>query len=292
MKYLGELVENQPCTWLEVAKNSRKNSAEQLRLIAEDMSECYSLYEGLISSHNEELPVSLFLQHSEMLIDYYENSPSKLKKLLFKRRSEHELDFCPFCGNPKTPDTLDHFIPKKGWPEFSIFPNNLVPQCRECAPIKGDGYYCNESNSVMYVHPFYFNFLDNFRFYISVSLNTDGDDIDVSVTLRVVVETQDSDKSRIKLHAKSLKIKNRVINYCNKEFRQWKRRLSKNNFDIRCALQQRLLEWPQADVGKNWQSAFYYALLQNQEVIDYMNSLCPSKNMEQQFNDETMLELN
>ncbi|HAO0310889.1 TPA: hypothetical protein IGZ59_004820 [Escherichia coli] len=50
------------------------------------------------------------------------------------------------------------------------------------------------------------------------------------------------------------------------------------------------MEIPQSEIGKDWQSAFYYALLQNQEVIDYMNSLCPKLSVEQQLNVEEELD--
>ncbi|HHQ5998233.1 TPA: HNH endonuclease, partial [Morganella morganii] len=208
----------------------------------------------------------------------------ELNKLLLERRNEHELSFCPYCGNPMIPDTLDHFIPKGKWPEFSIFPNNLVPQCRGCAPVKGEHYYCIENNLAMFIHPIYFNFLENFRFSMNVSLNTESNDISVVVKLKRIIETQADDQRRVIIHAEKLKIKSRIIHYCKKEFRQWKRRLANAKFDVSTALKQRLLEIPQSDIGKDWQSAFYSALLQNQEIIDYMNSLHPAENLHQQSN--------
>jgi hypothetical protein len=284
MKYLGELMENQPCTWLDAARGSKKENVQQLELIAEELSENYNSYDTLIDSSNDALPDSVFLQYSDLLIDYYEKAPKELNKLLLERRNEHELSFCPYCGNPMTPDTLDHFIPKGKWPEFSIFPNNLVPQCRGCAPVKGEHYYCIENNLAMFIHPIYFNFLENFRFSMNVSLNTESNDISVVVKLKRIIETQADDQRRVIIHAENLKIKSRIINYCKKEFRQWNRRLANAKFDVSTALMQRLSEIPQPDIGKDWQSAFYSALLQNQEVIDYMNSLHPAENLHQQSN--------
>lgn len=282
MKYLGEFMENQPCTWLDAAIGSKKENVQQLELIAEELSENYSSYDNLIDSSNDALPDSAFLQYSDLLIEYYEKAPKELNKLLLERRNEHELTFCPYCGNPMIPDTLDHFIPKGKWPEFSFFPNNLVPQCRGCAPVKGEHYYCNENNLAMFVHPIYFNFLENFRFSMNVSLNTENNDISVVVKLKRIIETQADDQRRVIIHAEKLKIKSRIIHYCKKEFRQWKRRLANAKFDVSIALKQRLSEIPQTDIGKDWQSAFYSALLQNQEIIDYMNSLHPAENLHQQ----------
>lgn len=39
---------------------------------------------------------------------------------------------CPFCGGIGDPATLDHFLPKAEFPQFSIYPSNLVPSCRDC----------------------------------------------------------------------------------------------------------------------------------------------------------------
>jgi len=38
---------------------------------------------------------------------------------------------CPFCSHNK-PRSLDHFLPKETFAEYSIFSKNLVPCCRDC----------------------------------------------------------------------------------------------------------------------------------------------------------------
>lgn len=39
---------------------------------------------------------------------------------------------CPFCGGLGTPKNLDHFLPKTKFPQFSVFPSNLIPACLDC----------------------------------------------------------------------------------------------------------------------------------------------------------------
>lgn len=39
---------------------------------------------------------------------------------------------CPFCGGVGYVATLDHYLPKSGFPLFSVLPGNLVPCCRDC----------------------------------------------------------------------------------------------------------------------------------------------------------------
>ena len=41
-------------------------------------------------------------------------------------------DKCPFCGGIGHPKTLDHYLPKANFPQYSVLPTNLVPCCRDC----------------------------------------------------------------------------------------------------------------------------------------------------------------
>lgn len=42
-----------------------------------------------------------------------------------------DLELCPMCGRGHT-SSLDHYLPKDVYPEFSILPLNLVPVCDLC----------------------------------------------------------------------------------------------------------------------------------------------------------------
>ncbi|WP_370311945.1 HNH endonuclease [Sagittula sp.] len=61
---------------------------------------------------------------------------------------------CPFCGISES-STLDHYLPKEQYPEFSIFPNNLVPCCAVCNTRKRDRILDEDTNVRMFLHPCY-----------------------------------------------------------------------------------------------------------------------------------------
>lgn len=61
---------------------------------------------------------------------------------------------CPFCGISES-STLDHYLPKEHYPEFSIFPNNLVPSCAVCNTRKRDRILNEGTNVRMFLHPCY-----------------------------------------------------------------------------------------------------------------------------------------
>ena len=49
----------------------------------------------------------------------------------------YENDFCPLCG-VNLVNTMDHFIPQKGYPLFAVHPLNLIPSCDTCNKGKSD----------------------------------------------------------------------------------------------------------------------------------------------------------
>lgn len=61
---------------------------------------------------------------------------------------------CPFCGISES-STLDHYLPKEQYPEFSIFPKNLVPSCAICNTRKRDRILDEGTNVRMFLHPYY-----------------------------------------------------------------------------------------------------------------------------------------
>ncbi|MEN5290209.1 hypothetical protein [Stenotrophomonas lactitubi] len=59
---------------------------------------------------------------------------------------------CPFCGIGES-TTLDHYLPKEKYPEFSVFPKNLVPSCGYCNTRKSDRILLRGSTVRMFLHP-------------------------------------------------------------------------------------------------------------------------------------------
>lgn len=50
--------------------------------------------------------------------------------------SQAPLGRCPLCGFGHA-STLDHYLPKSKFPQFSILPLNLIPSCKDCNTGKG-----------------------------------------------------------------------------------------------------------------------------------------------------------
>lgn len=276
MQFLEGFLSGLPCDWLNNATRCRKGNVEELRAISGGLAERYSLYERVIFNYRIDLEPTIFNDSKTLLLDYYEHAPASLNRELQIRRNQHGLYLCPFCGNPIKPDTLDHFIPKDLWPEYSIFPNNLVPQCRKCAPIKGSNYFCVEGGAAKFIHPIYSDLLQRFRFKITVNFDTATNEPSFLVVLIKIQETDDGEDQRVIFHLRNLNIKIRIVDFCQDYYRRWHRKLSRMRFDLRVALRIRLEEIHQVDRGRDWKSAFIEGLLNNDDAINYLHSLCPS----------------
>lgn len=68
-------------------------------------------------------------------------------------RHQKGLNSCPVCGSPAT-GSLDHYLPRSAYPEFSIMRANLVPACGACnsgmkgSLVKGD-------DPQRFIHPYF-----------------------------------------------------------------------------------------------------------------------------------------
>ncbi|MEN8415941.1 hypothetical protein [Acinetobacter radioresistens] len=92
---------------------------------------------------------------------------SKLSSLNYIKQYRKTTSYkvCSLCGSPAA-GTLDHFLPKDIYPEFSIFSKNLIPACK-----------CNFSknkNISMIYHPQFFDFLENRLYYIDFLIINDS----------------------------------------------------------------------------------------------------------------------
>ncbi len=81
----------------------------------------------------------------------YENRKSSLR---FRSLRGLQVPNCPMCGSAVT-GTLDHFLPKEAFPEFSVMAANLVPACAHCnSSVKGRNYKGATSDEWL-IHPYF-----------------------------------------------------------------------------------------------------------------------------------------
>lgn len=106
-------------------------------------------------------PIMLPKQFKENLVALYDSGLVALNYIKEYRDSK-AYHICSLCGSPAS-GTLDHFLPKTIFPEYSFYSKNLIPACA-----------CNISKSkkiTSMFHPQFFDFLINriykVEFYIT-----------------------------------------------------------------------------------------------------------------------------
>lgn len=85
----------------------------------------------------------------------YDNRRSSADMNSIRRRN---LDCCPVCGSPDLPSSLDHYLPRSCFPEFSIFRANLVSSCSSCNTSEKGNIVAGKSPE-RFVHPYFDDWL-------------------------------------------------------------------------------------------------------------------------------------
>lgn len=73
---------------------------------------------------------------------------------LARIREALDLPCCAMCGSHHN-GTLDHFLPKQEYPEFSILPSNLVPACSLCNSGSKGGKIKGSTAQERFLHPYF-----------------------------------------------------------------------------------------------------------------------------------------
>lgn len=161
-----KLPEHNPIEVFESVLGERKAYKDFYNRIKDDWRGALTLYMKNKGNPSHVLPLNLInyteneeeaIARKKSLIGLY--TPEEHKQpflILSQMRRNHGLICCPSCGEAGVPDTLDHYLPKDEFPEFSILVVNLIPMCTACQGAKGTKYL-TEHGAKKYIHPYYDN---------------------------------------------------------------------------------------------------------------------------------------
>ncbi|SEK53158.1 hypothetical protein [Ectothiorhodospira marina] len=108
------------------------------------------------------LPISDDLKKA--LRTHYGSPPQGRLQFLKKYRRGLSPTICPMCGGFGN-GTLDHYLPKEDYPEYSFFSKNLIPACN-CNSLRGTTVK-GVASPARVIHPYYDDFLQD-RLYQAV----------------------------------------------------------------------------------------------------------------------------
>lgn len=183
-----------------------------------------------------------------------------------KMRASTEHLVCPMCGSMHS-GTLDHYLPKNGFPIFAVFSSNLVPACKCNSKRKETLTGANPNERVL--HP-YFDACLGERL-VRAQFDDLGDVPRVSIAL--MVATTHPDHAAISFHIQSIVQRSAIGKYLADRWSSLFRKPSlvvrafEKNVATRAEVRDILLKERDAldDLhrGKNnWNSVFVSGLLQ------------------------------
>lgn len=185
----------------------------------------------------------------------------------------HELDICPACGEKGVPNTLDHYLPKRTFPQFAISPANLFPMCDACQGAKWEK--TGDAAAPRYfIHPYF----DTFSRPQIVALTIAGPLATPTFTLAPHPELGGPEQILVGTHLRELEIHERYIRF----FRNEHRRLLRSVARLRGSGQNVVAQLTEfaarsADPTPNsWEHLFYDGVLANPALlIDLVEGALP-----------------
>lgn len=165
---------------------------------------------------------------------------------------------CPLCG-VGTVTTLDHYLPKSKFPDYTVLPENLVPACSYCNTAKLARAPSGPHNQT--VHPYYDDFSSSCWLYAEV---IEQDPPSLRFYVEVPVHWPPTSQNRLQKHFDVFKLQALFSSNAGAEMAGIRHELADlwNNAgpcEVRAELMQRAASWRAARINC-WQTAMFTAL--------------------------------
>lgn len=200
---------------------------------------------------------------------YKPDSAKELYTTLATMRDEHQLRFCPCCGEPGKPGTLDHYLPQSVYPELSVVIENLTPMCSDCQEYKGNKVLDRQGNKT-YLHP-YFDPID----LVLIKLDIHPPFVNPAGFIASVPETvPEALRGLVERHLREIEFISRFEEFCSFEYSDLLSTLAQDKLDPhRESVVQsitRFLNKAQRKAPNFWEAIFYRGVLSNPELLEFL----------------------
>lgn len=207
--------------------------------------------------------------HATKFQNLYENpAENSVQKPVLAALRSRELQLCPACGEDGTPNTLDHYLPKTIYPEFSITAWNLFPMCDICQGEKGTSTV-NALNERLFLHPYFDQFLDVQVLQLQIGLPYEAP---ASMTLTPHPGLDPGQILLVGRHLGNLAIPSRYYRFFKDEYlRLLKlvRKIRDKGQDVTASLELFCENALEKSIN-SWGHIFYSGVLANPALMDYL----------------------
>jgi hypothetical protein len=187
---------------------------------------------------------------------------------VLKKLRERTLQLCPACGEDGTPNTLDHYLPKNIFPEFSISTVNLFPMCDTCQGWKLE-HTLDDNGARLFLHPYFDDFLNKQVIKLTIG---EPYSAPTSMALHAHHDLEVNIQLLVARHLSNLEIETRYYHFFRDEYI----RLICSANDIRAAnldMRQQLALFCNKARRKSinsWGHVFYESVMSNEDLLNYL----------------------
>ncbi len=208
-------------------------------------------------------------QKERFLNLYSSKAKSVQKPVVKKMRDEHGLSYCPACGEPGSPYTLDHYLPKTLYSHFCVTPLNLFPMCDACQNKKGTKT-CGKNGHRLFIHPYFDVFVAEQVIELTFQPPYDAP----GFALKPREDLPPEHAQLVGSHMRELAMKERYLSYFKGQHRRLLRLvddLRRSAQDVRASLVG--FRNSSAIFGANvWDHVFYAAVLEDHAMMAYLEN--------------------
>jgi 5-methylcytosine-specific restriction endonuclease McrA len=178
------------------------------------------------------------------------------------------LQLCPACGEEGSPNTLDHYLPKERYPEFSILPHNLLPMCDTCQASKG-AQTVDALNRRMFIHGYYDEFVD--RQIVDLRIGTPFN-APASISLEPTEALAQADADLVRRHLEGLKIVSRYHRFFRSEYLHLLRivNMMRDNGQETVTFLRTFRDGERLRSVNSWRHVFYSGVLSSPDLVDFL----------------------
>lgn len=201
---------------------------------------------------------------------YLSPAEQSVQKPLLEKLRNRELDYCPSCGEDGTPNTLDHYLPKDIFPEFSITLVNLFPMCDICQGAKGVKINDDEGKRI-FIHPYFDSFIDQQLLILNIQ---EPFNAPTSIELCPHPDIERELQELISRHITELAIPARYYRYFQSNYLRLLRLTGKMRHKG-LNVEKQLENFRDMALEKSinsWGYIFYDSVLRNEDLVSYLSN--------------------
>ena len=281
MEVVNEMIKLEPINLIpkeiysEVIKDKSKSNQVEMKLLESTVLSRFDEYENnkLELSNIGESPI-LNTSHRKVLKGCYTRNNKyyigRLTATIIATQSAHVRANCPYCGL-SVPDTIDHYLPKTEFPEYSILPINMIPSCSTCNRIKNEEWVENGVRSCI---NFYYDSFIKYKYLHTIISFKDGNTNFPTITCKLVqpLELVNDEFNIVKSHYKKLKLLKKYETSCESEVSNIYQEISDAK-EVDLGQHKKALERRKVALEKNlginhWRTSLYQALAASNEFLE------------------------